>query len=441
MRRFEFQDAKSHKFWEIQFEGETYTVRYGRMGTDGQTSTKVFKDAAEAERKGEAAVKSKLKKGYVEVVAKVAADPLEAIRERLYANPEDAEAWAVLADQLQAAGDARGELVAVQRALASAPSDALKAQEQALLAEHGAALLGDIRPDRPEAEAIELDWANGYWRRVKVFITWDTEDLDGPKLLSWVLRHPSAAFLEELEIGMLECDGEAEFGEAVQILVKNGVRPSLRKLHIGAFEYPEDTEISWTYHKSVERLGPLLPNLQELVITGGSIELGQLKAPRLKRLKLETGGLPSEPAVYLGKASFPELVDLEVWFGTEDYEGACSVEHAAAILGNTAGFPKLRRLGLKNADFQAEIVGVLADGALLPQLTHLDLSMGILTDEQAQPLLDHMAKLAHLQVLDVHESFLSDGCVAALKAAFPGELIAHEQREDDGDWYYTAVGE
>lgn len=40
MRRFEFKDQKSHKFWEIEIEGDAYTVRYGKFGTDGQVQTK-----------------------------------------------------------------------------------------------------------------------------------------------------------------------------------------------------------------------------------------------------------------------------------------------------------------------------------------------------------------------------------------------------------------
>ena len=36
MRRFEFSDGKSDKFWEIVVEGNAFTARYGRVGTDGQ---------------------------------------------------------------------------------------------------------------------------------------------------------------------------------------------------------------------------------------------------------------------------------------------------------------------------------------------------------------------------------------------------------------------
>jgi predicted DNA-binding WGR domain protein len=101
MRRFEFNDGTSHKFWEIRVEGETYTVHYGRMGSSGQTATKVFPSAAEAEKKATSMIASKRKKGYAEVEAVAAAStPVKGVIDRLLANPGDAEAWGVLADQL-----------------------------------------------------------------------------------------------------------------------------------------------------------------------------------------------------------------------------------------------------------------------------------------------------------------------------------------------------
>jgi len=36
-RYFELVDEKSSKFWEISVLGEKLTVRYGKIGTDGQT--------------------------------------------------------------------------------------------------------------------------------------------------------------------------------------------------------------------------------------------------------------------------------------------------------------------------------------------------------------------------------------------------------------------
>jgi len=40
--RFEFEEGTASKFWEITVTGGTITVRFGRLGSDGQASTKTF---------------------------------------------------------------------------------------------------------------------------------------------------------------------------------------------------------------------------------------------------------------------------------------------------------------------------------------------------------------------------------------------------------------
>ncbi|MDP6442231.1 MAG: DNA ligase [Pirellulaceae bacterium] len=65
-RYFEFSDAKSHKFWEISRRGNDVTVRYGRIGTNGQTRTKSFTDEAKATAHLEKLVGEKTGKGYEE---------------------------------------------------------------------------------------------------------------------------------------------------------------------------------------------------------------------------------------------------------------------------------------------------------------------------------------------------------------------------------------
>lgn len=64
----ELIEGTSSKFWEIELQGSDYTVRYGRIGTDGRTSTKSFDSAEEAQTKADKAIESKRKKGYSEVV-------------------------------------------------------------------------------------------------------------------------------------------------------------------------------------------------------------------------------------------------------------------------------------------------------------------------------------------------------------------------------------
>ena len=60
----EFKDDKSSKFWMITVDGNTHTVTYGKIGSDGKSSTKEFGSAEEANESAQKLLNSKLKKGY-----------------------------------------------------------------------------------------------------------------------------------------------------------------------------------------------------------------------------------------------------------------------------------------------------------------------------------------------------------------------------------------
>ncbi len=68
-RRFEFVEGHSAKFWEISTRDREVTVRYGRLGTSGQTLTKSFVSDVAASSHVSGQIRSKLGKGYVEVTA------------------------------------------------------------------------------------------------------------------------------------------------------------------------------------------------------------------------------------------------------------------------------------------------------------------------------------------------------------------------------------
>ncbi len=65
-RYFEFIGGTSAKFWEIALAGNTITVRFGRIGTHGQTQTKIFADDPVAARTAQRLIREKLGKGYAE---------------------------------------------------------------------------------------------------------------------------------------------------------------------------------------------------------------------------------------------------------------------------------------------------------------------------------------------------------------------------------------
>ncbi|MDP2369284.1 WGR domain-containing protein [Rhodoferax sp.] len=66
---FEFVDEKSSKFWEISGAECRVDVRYGKIGTTGQSQTKEFGDATAASVHANKLVLEKLAKGYSKVEA------------------------------------------------------------------------------------------------------------------------------------------------------------------------------------------------------------------------------------------------------------------------------------------------------------------------------------------------------------------------------------
>ncbi len=63
----QYSDEKSSKFWQIKVEGNTHTVTYGKIGTDGQTKEKTFDDSEAAEKAAIKLIASKRNKGYGDV--------------------------------------------------------------------------------------------------------------------------------------------------------------------------------------------------------------------------------------------------------------------------------------------------------------------------------------------------------------------------------------
>ena len=49
MRTFQFSDAKSHKFWNIEVKDTYYQVKFGKIGSAGPTQRKTFATAAAAQ--------------------------------------------------------------------------------------------------------------------------------------------------------------------------------------------------------------------------------------------------------------------------------------------------------------------------------------------------------------------------------------------------------
>ncbi|XAM01610.1 STM4015 family protein [Phycisphaeraceae bacterium D3-23] len=281
---------------------------------------------------------------------------------------------------------------------------------------------------------------------VRVRLDWD--DYDAKKSIADALQalfeQPGADQVSALVVGDWGGAGEGNGIEPViEILVGAADKlPNLKALFLADMT-SEECEVSWITQGDLSPLWSAYPALEELGVRGSQdLTLGRCDMPQLKKLVIETGGLPPEVVGEVAQANLPALEHLELWLGTPDYGGDTTVADLLPIL-NGGRFPNVRYLGLRNAELADEIAKVVGDSAITPQLELLDLSLGTLRDEGALALAASN-NLGHLTKLDVHHHFMTDAGIEALRGLGVA-LDASDQQEPekyrDETYYYVSVSE
>ena len=260
---------------------------------------------------------------------------LEALSERdfgleatLREQPEDVESHLIYGDWLQARGDARGQLIALQHAITQASETErpqLLAREREFRAEHLGHLFG---PLRSLAERLVQRWSLGFIDAAWVGAGGLERSLAGPfEVLSALLRLPIAARMTEL--GLTNSLVHAHGLE--RLLCSSEVIANLRALELGA---PVKLERERRRMPAFARLWLHLRKLRKLTIHGDQPPLRALHSPTLEHLELHMRGLPE---------NFPERF----------------------VAGR---LPELRTLTLNFLDADEISLGVFADLLALPEL-------------------------------------------------------------------------
>ncbi|MGW5421157.1 STM4015 family protein [Streptomyces sp. NPDC003943] len=222
--------------------------------------------------------------------------------------------------------------------------------------------------------------------------------------------------------------------------------PALEAVFLGDM-LSEDCEISWIMQSDVTPLLAAYPGLHTLAVRGASgLEFPPLRHEGLRRLVLQTGGLPASVVRDIGACDLPALEHLELWLGRDDYGNDTTPADLEPILAGTR-LPALRYLGLRNSDTQDDVAAAVASAPVVSRLAELDLSMGVLTDKGAEALLAGQS-LTHLKRLDLSHHYVSEETAERITAALAphGVDVDVSDRqvpdEYDGTLYrYTAVGE
>ncbi|MEU9309597.1 STM4015 family protein [Streptomyces sp. NPDC048256] len=237
--------------------------------------------------------------------------------------------------------------------------------------------------------------------------------------------------------------------EVIEALVAARDRfPALRAVFLGDM-VGEECEISWINQTDVTPVLAAYPALEEFGVRGGSgLRFPAVSHRALRRLVIETGGLPAEVVRGVGGSDLPALVHLDLWLGTPEYGGDSEVADLEPILSG-ARLPSLRHLALRNSEIQDAVAAAVASAPVVARLEVLDLSMGVLTDEGAAALLGGQP-LTHLKKLDLHYHYLSESLQERVRRTVETAGVevdldrddAEEDADDDGTtWRYVAVGE
>ncbi len=336
----------------------------GRLGALAAGEPESFADEALTQRRVVAQLDAWSRAGLAITDSESAV--LEALSERepglearLREDPDDLDSHLIYGDWLQARGDPRGQLIALQHAVATASAGEraqLAARERELRARHVGHLFG---PLRSLADALVLRWSLGFVDAAFVGAGGMRRALVGPfEVLAALLRLPIAARMSALGLtsSLLHRHGlEA-------LLCGSEVVACLRKLELGDHVGAEPRRTP-----SFSRLWPHLRKLRELTIHGDQPPLRALHSPTLEHLELHLRGLPD---------SFTERF----------------------VAGR---LPKLRRLTLDFSDPRLIEPGVFADLLALPELDGIDELRLRMPDRLPYPLAAVFAGIPRLSTLAV----------------------------------------
>jgi uncharacterized protein (TIGR02996 family) len=462
MRTFTYSDAKSHKFWNIDLQGNQFTVTFGRVASAGQTQTKEFADAARAQKEHDKLVKEKLAKGYTETTPPAQAQPRslrEALEEALVASPDDLASHMAYADWLAeqpGQGDqARGEFVRVQLALEDRKKPAkerkkLQQQEGKLLKDHGRDWLGGLAEYLlGQQESYRPRFARGWLDSLEVgrltvpFARALAQAPQARLLRRLIIEENPYGGDEEYEPGPDLPEGEGYFG--LYPLLRSPYLGNVRALQVGPQpENPGAPGHSFSGGAGLADLVEKMPALEELYIfahAGRELEklFGLKGLTRLRVLQVyhccENGEHPL--ATLAANATLGRLTHLllhpHAFMGFEGDSGSSMPLEQVRALVRSAHLNSLTHLQLRLSNLGDEGCRALVDSGILKRLKVLDLRHGCITDEGARALAA-CPDLRQLELLDVSGNWLTEAGTQALGAVGVKVQAAGQSQEGSEEW-------
>jgi uncharacterized protein (TIGR02996 family) len=470
MRTFQYSDARSHKFWNIDVKGMSFTVTFGKVGTAGQAQTKEFADAAKAQAAADKLVAEKFGKGYRETTP-AAPSLREALEAAIRDDPDDLAAHAAW---LQEQGDPLGEFIQVQLALEQEGRSAherkkLRQREKALLKDHQREWVGawpTLMPTMGPEGRGQLDFQTpvfGFIRGILAEATLCSLLLKG----AWAfVRAPQTRMVRHLRIGGWPYEGDE--GEFDELLAEAEARPEVPPASGGSEQPSEFVLLRWPHlaNLRVFQLGwtsdevyddfchfqchlrgehaydfvKQMPRLEELYLFAHRVNVAKIAAlplPNLRVLQVyhsydcalkKLAGNPS-----LGRLTHLLFHPHAIEYGEEPY---IRLDGLRAVV-RSPHLTSLTHLRLRLADFVDEGCEEIVRSGILRRLKVLDLRHGCVSDAGARTLAAS-PDVKRLELLDLSRNDLTGAGIAALRAAgVPAvtdfQHVAANEEEEEGE--------
>jgi hypothetical protein len=317
-------------------------------------------------------------------------------------------AYAVYGDWLAERGDPRGELVALQLALAAGYDQATAERAQRLLDEYAWEWLGKLA--WLDGDELLLEWRHGFVKEVWFGNVEAANARSTDTHIEELARLPSMAFVERIEIG----PKDVWFDDAFRTMGRVGLPATARALVIVNSEYE--------HLGCIEPAYPALSHVEELRLHSCSMDLGRIDLPSLRALELVTRGLTRANLASLHAARWPHLEKLVLWIGDEGADDCdITVDDLDWILAGD-GLPAVTCLGLCGRVHVLPLLERLVVAPIVKRLAKLELAGGHLGVAEVTYLREHHGAFAHLQELRV------PGTVVATDVSSIGPNVYSEPR-------------
>ena len=399
--RLRFEHTGLGRFWEAAIAGGALTVRAGTVGTEGRvTIEKSFDDDAAAVTHVEGIVQTLKKRGYEQIAG--GDEPRDAeLEAAILADPDAEQPRLVYGDWLQTQGHPRGELCAIQHALAAKPDDRkLQSAQRKLLGDTSVCPEALRKATTGRAmdlgKSCDLHWRMGFVHEAVLARSSTVVAQNLHELVVALLGHPCSRLLHALTIGA-RASKAGNYEDVVADLTQ--WKPaSLRALTLVRF--PESVmPLDAVSLGAIDDMVAALPDLERLHLRAGIATLGELSMPRVRELTIETTSMQGVLKTASGFEA-PALEHLHL-HESNSRRGAMLMgdRYEKARLPWSLFGHGLRRLSLTHTVSTWRRVQELAASPLATSITDLSLAHGDLVDDHELEL-QRFPKLERLDVTD-----------------------------------------